>query len=266
MPESLHTCPDCQQGNFTERGLKAHRGGITCTERAAKLQTAPDDNALMGAQLTSQYHRAVSGMQEVVIFGGMMMQLRERYPELTQRGPSSKSNSTRGVTPADEQPVTLKKWLSAYAPEVKEATAYRFLRVAESVAQDYTRIVGAKTAKAIGLADLVTTPADKLPADFAAKQLELFDWVNGTSQRSWLDRFSPESPQQRGRANRADPAPARNPTAAELAQAAEDEITGILNMLDGWFLAANHTRVSKQTRITTEGLLEEAIRKIRAVK
>lgn len=254
MPESLHTCPDCGQENFTARGLKAHQGGITCKQRAGQLATATDENALMGAQLTSQYQRAVSGMQEVVIFGGMMMKLREKYPELNQKGNRSSKD------------ITLAKWLETYAPEVKRPTALRFLRVAESVAQDYARIVGAKTAKAIGLADLVTTPADKLEGGLAAKQLELFDWVNGTSQRSWLDRFSPESPQQRGRANREDPAPARQPTAAELAQGAEDEITGILNMLDGWFLAANHTRVSKQTRTTTEGVLEEAIRKLRTVK
>jgi hypothetical protein len=35
MSESLHTCPDCGQPNFTASGLKTHQGGKTCKARAA---------------------------------------------------------------------------------------------------------------------------------------------------------------------------------------------------------------------------------------
>lgn len=35
MSETLHTCPDCGQPNFTASGLKTHQGGKTCQKRAA---------------------------------------------------------------------------------------------------------------------------------------------------------------------------------------------------------------------------------------
>jgi hypothetical protein len=36
-PETLLTCPDCGQENFSARGLQAHQGGKTCRARASKL-------------------------------------------------------------------------------------------------------------------------------------------------------------------------------------------------------------------------------------
>lgn len=38
MSETLHTCPDCHQGGFSERGLKAHQGGKTCQARAKQAK------------------------------------------------------------------------------------------------------------------------------------------------------------------------------------------------------------------------------------
>lgn len=265
MSETLHTCPDCGQTNFTAKGLKAHQGGKTCVKRAALVTTEHgvatlNEDAVKGAQLTTQYHRATGGMKEVVIFGAMMMQLREEHPEMTQKGGDRRSNSTREVTS-----LSLKKWLATYAPEVKEATAYRFLHVTESIAEKYVEIVGAKVAKAMPLSQLVTAQAEELPKGFEAKQLELFEFVNGTSQRSWLDMFSPESPQKRGAKSRKPEAP-RPLTTEEMAQLAEDEYVDWMNRLDGWFLAAHHTRVKKDSRLTAIAVLEEAISKLRAVK
>jgi hypothetical protein len=151
------------------------------------LSTASED-VLKGRQLTEQYHRATGGMREVLIFGAMMLQLRREHPELAQRGGDRRSKSNVDF----DQKMTLRGWLELHAPEVKYATAQRFLAVTESVACEYPAIVGPKVARSIDLATLVTTPAKKLDDRLAAKQLELFEWVNGTSQRSWLDRFSPQ--------------------------------------------------------------------------
>jgi hypothetical protein len=164
--------------------------------------------------------------------------------------------------------LTLANWLETYAPEVKRTTAIRFLHVTEAIAQDYVEIVGAKIAKLMPMSQLVTTALEELPENAQAKQLELFEWINGTSQKSWLDRFNPESPQKRGHKTKIDqgndtPKPM---TAADLAAAAEDEIIHILNALDGWFLAAHHTRVMKDTLTTTDAVLEEARKKLKAVK
>lgn len=282
-PETLQTCPDCGQGNFTTSGLKSHQGGKTCKARAAKkhdvstlvkgyeaaaeteygLTKTADDDAIKGQQLTDQYHRATGGMKEVVIFGAMMMQLREQHPETKQHGGNRRSSST-----VELEKVTLRGWLEKHAPEVKLTTALRFLHVTESIAEKYAEIVGAKVAKAMPLPQLVTAAADDLPQGFGAKQLELFEFVNGTSQRSWLDMFSPESPQKKGHKTKVQqgndkPKPK---TAAELAKDAEQEIIQVLNLLDGWFAAGHHTRVSSETRTNTDAILGEAIKKIRAVK
>jgi hypothetical protein len=234
------------------------------TKPNTQLATAPSEDALKGAQLTAQYHRATGGMKEVVIFGAMMMLLREEYPELAQKGGDRKSKSTRGLRSEDE-PITLSKWLETHAPEVKRTTALRFLHVTQAIAEDYAQIVGPKIAKTISLQQLVTTPADDLQPQAAAKQLELFEWVNGTSQRSWLDRFSPDSPQKRGAANR-DTTPRRPPTPEELAKQATEEITELLNLIDAWFTAGHHTRIERPIRLTADAIFEEASKKLRAVK
>jgi len=253
--EPLHDCPKCGRKNFTASGLKAH----ACKGAALALPDASEDK-LMGEQLTEQYKRATSGMQQVVIFGAMMIKLREKHPEIAQRGGDRKSKSN-----VDFDRLTLAQWLDKFAPEVKRTTALRFLHVTEAITADYVQIVGAKTAKLISLPDLVTTPAGQLPKGCEAKQLTLFEFVNGTSQRSWLDRFSPESPQKRGANGRGNNKP-RALTAAELAEAAKNEITDVLNLLDAWFEAGHHTRVDSDLRVTADATLEEARKKLKAVK
>ena len=232
-----------------------------------ELTLPTSDDAMKGAQLTTQYHRATGGMKEVVIFGAMMMQLREEHPELTQRGNPKLQLSKRGQL-EDGSPLPLAKWLETYAPEVKRTTAIRFLHVTEAIAQDYVEIVGAKIAKLMPMSQLVTTALEELPETAQAKQLELFEWINGTSQKSWLDRFNPESPQKRGHKTKIDQGnnTTKPKTAAELAADAEKEIIDILNALDGWFLAAHHTRVMKDTLTTTDAVLEEARKKLKTVK
>lgn len=258
-PETLHTCPTCHTPGFTSRGLKAHRCDGKNRTLSAPAATATD-HALMGRQLSEQYQRAVGGLKEVVIFGAMMMRLRELHPEMTKVGRPGKKLST-----ADNSPLSLSAWLETYAPDVKRPTALRFLHVTEAICADYAQIVGAKTAKQISLPDLVTTPAKQLPKGCEEKQLSLFEYINGTSQRSWLDRFSPESPQKRGSASRSGDKP-RAPTTAELAQAAEDELTTTLNQLDAWFTAAHHTRITPKLRQLTQATLEGAIQKLKEVK
>lgn len=83
----LHTCPDCGQPNFTERGLKAHQGGITCLKRAAKLQpaaTVQDPADLRAAEATAcitrfrAFHEAAKGsviaLKTAKFFAGIEIQ------------------------------------------------------------------------------------------------------------------------------------------------------------------------------------------------
>lgn len=229
-----------------------------------KLQTIKGEinDASQGKLLTEQYHRATGGMKEVLVFGAMMMQLRAEHPELVQKGRPTKKSAKRGAL-SETEPLTLSKWLEKFAPDVKGATARRFLAVTEAIAEDYAKIVGAKIAKSYTLPELVTTQG--LPRQAANKQLELFEWVNGTSQRSWLDRFQTVSPQKKGRNNRGE-VKLKPLTVEELERQAETELTTALNAFDAWFLAAHHTRIPAAKRLQTEAILEGAIQKLRAVK
>lgn len=134
-----------------------------------------------GAALTAQYRRAISGMREVLIFGAMLMQIENK---LVQRGPVSAGG--RGNTGG------LREFLRDNAPEIAHATAMRFLGITRAVAAEYETIVGARVAKKIDLPALVLTDKADLPQDAQLKQGELFDYVAGTSQRSWLDAYKPK--------------------------------------------------------------------------
>lgn len=147
---------------------------------AGELAALEDQAA--GAALTGQYHRAVSGMREVLIFGAMLMQIEE---SCVQRGHNS---ATRGPTAKGQG---LKGWLEANAPDISRPTALRFLGITKAIAADYQSIVGARVAKKFDLPALVLTDKADLPEEAQLKQGELFDYVSGTSQRSWLDRFKP---------------------------------------------------------------------------
>jgi len=222
-----------------------------------------DQNIIKGQQLTIAYNKAVGAMKDVITCGAMLMQLREENPEMTQRGNPKLRMSARGHLDGKE-PVTLQGWLEKYAPEVKRTTALRFLAVTESVCEEYAQIVGSKVAKAFSLQALVTTPAAELPAAAKAKQETLFDFVSGTSQRSWLDRFV--APASGGGNHRTSKTVIKPKTAEELAAEAEEEITNVLNALDAFFLAAHHTRIKKHTRTTADAVLEEARKKLKTVK
>lgn len=177
-------------------------GGISTARMHPGLTLVPpeDQDTLLGLQLTLEYERAVGGMRSVLTFGAMMMQLRERLAltvptvgigvhlntnahggHSMPRGPQAKDGGMNG-------------WLDRHAPAVKRQTAQRLEEVAKAVALEYETIVGIKCAKQIGLGALVTTPAEDLPEPLRAKQLELFCFMDGTSQRSWLDKLRPALP------------------------------------------------------------------------
>ena len=112
-----------------------------------------------------------------------MMQLREVIE--STRGLKTEKHVGKGRFEAESG---VEAWLKEHAPEVKKATAYRFLHVAEAVANEF------ENTSTLTFVDLVTTPTDQLPEPALLSQQELWDFVSGTSQRSWLDRFAPPAP------------------------------------------------------------------------
>lgn len=156
------------------------------SERLVRTLTA--DAAVFAGQFTDQYRRAVGGMVEVLKFGAMMMLLERalstREDRKALRGRNSKGEGVKG-------------WLEEHAPDVNRQTAYRFKNVAEAIAEEaYVSVVGVKIAREWDLPLLIFTPDAELPEAAKAKQLELFEFVQGTSQRSWLDQMRP--PRGRG--------------------------------------------------------------------
>ncbi len=170
----------------TSTTLASPAGAHTTEQRGKAVQVVgagtPFNDALMGKQLTEQYQLAVNGTAQVVRFGAMLMALRQHL-----------LNSTRGVKlpRGSNSDGGVKAWLKEFAPEVKESTAYRFLHVAEAVAKDFQ--LPAK----VSFIEIATSPTSQLPENLQQKQSELWDFVNGTSQRSWLDRFVPAKPLDR---------------------------------------------------------------------
>lgn len=154
---------------------------ISQIPKAELSETSAPQIALMRQQLSEQYPRAVAAMVEILKFGAMMMRFREilmstRGHKELPRGVNAKDGGLKALLPA----------------EINRVTAYRFEEIAKAIALDYEEVVGKKIARQFSLPDLVTTPAKDLPAAAQAKQLSLFDYVAGTSQRSWLDRIRPE--------------------------------------------------------------------------
>ncbi len=134
------------------------------------------DDAEMARQLGEQYSRAVGGMREVLIFGAMMMQLEK---ELSARGQLKVGRPAKGESGG------VSEWLETHRPEINRSTAYRFKTVAEAIQNDF------KVPAKITFTDLVMLPSESLTEPLRLKQQELFDYVDGTSQRSWMDKFKP---------------------------------------------------------------------------
>ncbi|MDR1304489.1 MAG: hypothetical protein LBK76_04615 [Verrucomicrobiales bacterium] len=218
----------------------------------------------MGLQLTAQYQRAIGGMTEVLKFGAMMMRLREH---LSQSPRADSVKLKRGKDVADGG---IDGWLKRYAPQVKHATAYRFLHVAEAVLGDVKKQLPAR----VSFVELVTKPAAELSAKLQKKQLELFDYVSGTSQRSWLDMFRPKTPLGGLRL------PAKKAAAADgadagaaAAQAEQDRralgvtaYTDLTQYLDRWFANDNHLHLTRDLRGQLADIFSQAIDKLKAVR
>jgi len=165
--------------------MKTKTKSITVSPVSPVSPVTPTD-ADLGNQLTAQYHRAVSGMREVLLFGAMLMQIEASL------APSVHVRTLGGkLAGSSRDGGGLKGWLEQHAPEIRRPTAYRFLGITKAVAAEYDQIVGTRIAKKYDLPTLALADPATLDEPAAAKQLELFDYVAGTSQRSWLDQFKP---------------------------------------------------------------------------
>lgn len=136
----------------------------------------------MGEQLTAQYQRATSGARDVLIFGAMMMQLRERLLM-----PTVGISLPKGVNAQDGG---VKGWLEKFAPKITRQTAQRFESVSNAIADQFE--IPKTLRNKISFPALVCeseTKLAKIDRRLPGKQKEVFKMAEGTSQKSWLDKF-----------------------------------------------------------------------------
>ena len=152
--------------------LEAAPGGTSSREQLSPATAAPgtlSDDSLMGQQLTEQYRKAITATREVVVFGAMMLKIRETCVRTrTQAGTF------------DDKGEGLKGWMAKFAPEVSHGTAYRFMALAEGVQEEF------QLGKKVDLTLLLTESADELTPALQKKQRAILDFLEGKSQRQLL--------------------------------------------------------------------------------
>lgn len=116
----------------------------------------------MGQQLTEQYHRATGAIREILIFGSMMVQMKDT---LSTRGQGT-GNGIKGDG--------LKGWLECYAPDISRPTAYRFMELAEGLQKRF---------ETTDTVFLLSTPVEDLSDAEQAKRKEIDELIEGKSQR-----------------------------------------------------------------------------------
>lgn len=157
----------------------------------------------MGQQLTEQYRKAVGAIKEVLIFGAMLLQVEENF---STRGGVSGGRGKKGG---------LSDWLRAYAPEVPQATAWRFKALAEGVRD------GVKMLQNEDLHSVLTAPEDQLSPRLATKREEIEKIISGKSQRQLLFEFGKAS-SSAGSTGSVQPRPIQPLSAEEKQQAFEE--------------------------------------------
>lgn len=179
--EQLHDCPKCGRKNFTAGGLRAHACRPLTLETLAVLPpVAGSEDAVMGRQLTEQWERVKASRREDLIFGAMMLKVRERCECVSARGhtPFSKGDGVKG-------------WLDEHAPTVSRSVAYRLMEIAEGVKEDFAL-------KKIDLEALLTAQVEGLDSKLAAKRAKIEEVIEGKSQRQLLLEFGSGEAKDRG--------------------------------------------------------------------
>jgi hypothetical protein len=131
-------------------------------------------DAQMGAQLTAQYALAVGGIRHVLIFGAMMLQVRDGLISARGNKPLARGVNSDGG---------LSSWLTEHAPKVNLSTAYRFMDLAEGLRNEFR--LAAKT----DLVHLLQAPVETLPAPRQKEREKIDAFVEGKSQRQLLFDF-----------------------------------------------------------------------------
>ena len=171
-------------GSLCGQGTRIVSNG---SSSGTELEVVSENDAEFFAFGIAQYGRAVGGMRDVIAFGAWMKLLRQRL------SPIVRTRTVGGqLNGSSRENGSLSACLEEHAPGINRQTAYRLEAVFDAVAEQFSlsKTLASKT----DLPTLVLSSPDALAAldpKLPAKQLELWTFVDGTSQRSWLDRLRP---------------------------------------------------------------------------
>ncbi|MFH0907166.1 MAG: hypothetical protein V1929_00185 [bacterium] len=147
---------------------------------AVALHADPQE-AQMAMQLSAQYQRAIGGLWHVMVFGAMMLKLREHL------------NSARGIQRGQiAYQGSIKEWIETNCPEVNTSTAWRFMALAAGLKQELK--LGAKA----DLCLLLDRDGAQLPPAQQKLRNSIALFLEGKSQRQLLFQFAVADPKPRG--------------------------------------------------------------------
>ena len=195
--EKIHRCPKCGLATSTAALLKAHqcKGALVVAGRRpltlAGLEAMPlsiigeSQDVTMGRQLTEQWERVKDSRKQDLIFGAMMLKVRERID--SARG--NKSHEGKGRY---EKGTGLKAWMEEHAPSVSRSVAERLMEIAEGVRESFS--IGGK----VDLEALLTAQIESLDAKLAKQRGKIEEMIEGKSQRQLLLEFGAAEKKPRG--------------------------------------------------------------------
>lgn len=164
---------------------------LAASKSHAVIEGDDSQDREMGLQFTALYESVVDAMPRQLLFGAMMMHLRERLE--SARDGSLKPNGFKKLSRGRnvDKGGGVSGWLEKYAPTVPPSNARRFEACAIATAKLWNGLPGTLQRK-IGFPDLITKPTAELAAidrRLPKKQEEAIDFAKGHGQKGLLDAF-----------------------------------------------------------------------------
>lgn len=187
-----HTCPDCGQGGFTDKGLKAHQGNKTCKSRAL-VKAEPDKPAKLKEFDTARKH--VETIRELgrrashtsILLGHELLRLKAELGERRGGNRKGKHQSTQNAN--------FDRWDDLV--EAQTGLSYDTCQRCMTLAQAAKKHLPLLTAK-----DVIEKPFSALPAARQTEVLKTLEKVaDGQSMNqlmhafgAWKDKKAPAPP------------------------------------------------------------------------
>ncbi len=159
----------------------------TLTVIPSKSPSTQADLVALGERATHHYTDAIGGMRSLLCFYAAVKVLQAEAEGFDSTAENQMPRTRGNVS----KPTDLKAVFARYMPKVNIKTAYKLMGVGANIALEYEARMTKRIAEQWPLPALVIAAPETLPAAIAKKREEFFEFVDGTSKQSWLDKFRP---------------------------------------------------------------------------